>query len=50
MKIPLFAEDLQKQKQVTELYWQLLHIRNEILSQLVETTGLMHSSKTLQSL
>ena len=45
----IFSEDLQKPKQVTELYRQLLQIRNEIMSQSVPSTGPMHSSNTLQS-
>ena len=46
----IFSEDPRKQKQVTELYRQLLQIRNEIMSQPVATTGPVHSSNTLQSL
>ena len=46
----IFSEDLLKQKQVTELYRQLLQIRNETISQPVVTTGPVHSSNTLQSL
>ena len=46
----IFSEDILKQKQVTELYRQLLHIRSEMLSQPVATTGPMHSSNTLQSI
>ena len=46
----IFSDDLQKQKQVTELYRQLLQIRNEISSQPVADTGPVHSSNTLQSL
>ena len=45
----IFSEDLQKPKQVTELYRQLLQIRNEIMSQPVPSTGPVHSSNTLQS-
>ena len=45
----IFSEDLQKPKQVTELYRQLLQIRNEIMSQPVPFTGPVHSSNTLQS-
>ena len=46
----IFSEDLLKQKQVTELYRQLLQIRNKTISQPVATTGPVHSSNTLQSL
>ena len=46
----VFSEDICKQKQVTELYRQLLQVRNEMLSQPVATTGPVHGSNTLQSL
>ena len=45
----IYSDDVQK-KQVTELYRQLLQLRNEITSQPVANTGPMHSSNTLQSL
>ena len=43
----VFSPDTKKQKQATELYQQLLQIRNEILSQPVLNTGPMHRSNTL---
>ena len=46
----IFSEHLQKQKQVTELYQQLLQIRNEIMSQPVPSTVPVHSSNTSSSL
>ena len=46
----MFSNNTVKQKQVTELYRQLLHIRYEILSQPVATTGPVHCNNTLQSL
>ena len=45
----IYSSDVQKQKQVTELYRQLLQIRNQISSQPVVITGPLHSSNTVQS-
>ena len=41
----IYSEDVRKQKAITEIYKQLLHIRNEIISQPVDSTGPMHSSR-----
>ena len=46
----IFSDHLQKRKQVTELYQQLLQIRNEIMSQPVPSTVPVHSSNTSSSL
>ena len=46
----IFSADMNEQKQVTELYRQLLQVRNELISQPVAVTGPMHCSNTLQSL
>ena len=46
----MFSENLQKQKQVTELYQHLLQIRNEIMSQPVPSTVPVHSSNTCSSI
>ena len=40
----IFSSDILKQKQVTEMYRQLLQTRNEMTSQPVARTGPMHSS------
>ena len=45
----IYSGNILKQKQVTELYRQLLQIRNQLLSQPVASTGPLHSSNTLQS-
>ena len=45
----IFSSDVHKQKQVTELYRQLLQLRNETLSQPVVSTSPLHSSNTVQS-
>ena len=45
----IYSSDVQKQKQVTELFNQMLQIRNQILSQPVVLTGPLHSSNTVQS-
>ena len=39
----IFSLDIRKQKEVTELYRQLLDIRNKMTSQPVASTGPMHS-------
>ena len=46
----IFSQDVLKQKQVTELYRQLLQIRNQLISQPETITGPVHSSNTLQSI
>ena len=47
----IFSKDIIKQKQVTELYRQLIEIRNTILnSSPVTQTGPMHSMQALQKL
>ena len=45
----IYSGNVLKQKQVTELYRQLLQIRNQLLSQPVVSTGPLHSSDTVQS-
>ena len=40
----IYSEDVRKQKSITEIYKQLLQIRNEIISQPEATSGPMHSS------
>ena len=41
----LYSEDVREQKAITEIYKQLVQIRNHILSQPVVITGPMHSSR-----
>ena len=43
----IYSEDVTKQRSITEIYKQLLHTRNEILSQPVDETGPMHSSRNI---
>ena len=43
----IYLEDVTKQRSITEIYKQLLHTRNEILSQPVDETGPMHSSRNI---
>ena len=44
----IFSEDVHKQKSITEMFRQILEIRNELLSQPVAvTTGPMHNSSNV---
>ena len=41
----IYSEDVRKQKSITEIFKQLLQVRNELISQPVAITGPMHSSR-----
>ena len=41
----IYSEDVRKQKSITEIYKQLLQVRNKLISQQVAITGPMHSSR-----
>ena len=44
----IFSDNIRKQKEIIQLFMELLHTRNKILSQPVVSTGPVQSVKTLQ--